>query len=510
MDLSLWIERHAAFDPARTAIRSEQRTLTYAEFAERIRAMARGLKHGLGVGRGDRVAFLGYNHPDFLTLLFACARLGVMMVPLNWRLATAENAYILRNAGVETVLATAAFAAEAQRLAEVVAGVRLVAVDGERPGMVALDELLGTGGDAGNPHVDLGNPLLVVYTSGTTGRPKGAVLRQEALFWNALNAAHMHDLTSRDHVLTVLPLFHVGGLNIQTTPALHAGAEVTLLDRFDAGRTLEAIARLRPTLTVLVPATMRALIEHPQWEATDLSCLRMIACGSQVVPRPLLDAFNDRGVPAAQVYGSTETCPIAVYQRAGDALAKPGATGKVALHAELRLIDRQGREVPPGEPGEVLVRGPNVMFEYWGDEAATRQALVEGWLHTGDIGYLDAEGDLWIVDRKKDVVISGGENIYPAELEAVLHEHRGIRDAVVVGRPDTRWGEVPVAVVVRGDPGLTEEAVLALFEGRLARFKHPRAVVFMDELPRNAMGKVLKYRVRDWIAVRERRARGGE
>ncbi len=509
MDLSVWIERHAAFTPTRVAIRSRQRSLGYEALAGRVRDLARGLKHGLGIGRGDRIAFLGYNHPDFLTLLFACARLGVLMVPLNWRLATAENAYILRDAGVETLLATAEFAAEAERLGEAVGGLRLVAVDGERAGMVAFEALLATGGDSRNPHVGLESPLLVVYTSGTTGRPKGAVLRQEALLWNALNSTHMHDITSRDHVLTVLPLFHVGGLNIQTTPALHAGAEITLLDRFDAGGTLDAIARLRPTLTVLVPATMRALIEHPAWEETDLSCLRMIACGSQVVPRPLLDAFNRRGVPAAQVYGSTETCPIAVYQRAADAVAKPGATGKVALHAELRLVDREGREVAQGEPGELLVRGPNVMFEYWGDEAATAEVLREGWLHTGDIGYLDAEGDLWIVDRKKDVVISGGENIYPAELEAILHEHPGIRDAVVVGRADARWGEVPVAAVVRHDSALTEREVLALFEGRLARFKHPREVIFMDELPRNAMGKVLKYRVRDWIAVRERRGPGG-
>ncbi len=507
MDLSTWIERHAAFTPARVAVRSERMTLTYEALAGRIRDLARGLKHGLGVGRGDRVAFLGYNHPDFLTLLFACARLGVMMVPLNWRLATAENAYILENAGVETLLATVEFAEEAKRLRERVEGLRLVAVDGAGSDMPALEELLATGGDSGNPHVGPGSPLLVVYTSGTTGRPKGAVLRQEALLWNALNAAHMHDLTSRDHILTVLPLFHVGGLNIQTTPALHAGAEITLLERFDAGRTLAAIDRLRPNLTVLVPATMRALIEHPAWSTTDISCLRMVACGSQVVPRPLLAAFNERGVPAAQVYGSTETCPIAVYQRAEDALAKPGCTGKVALHAELRLVDREGREVPPGEPGELLVRGPNVMFEYWGDEAATREVLREGWLHTGDIGYVDAEGDLWIVDRKKDVVISGGENIYPAELEAVLHEHAAIRDAVVVGRADARWGEVPVAVVVRKDASLTESDVLALFEGRLARFKHPRGVIFMDELPRNAMGKVLRYRLRDWIAVREQRSR---
>jgi fatty-acyl-CoA synthase len=214
-------------------------------------------------------------------------------------------------------------------------------------------------------------------------------------------------------------------------------------------------------------------------------------------------------VPAAQVYGSTETCPIAAYQRADDALRKEGPTGKPALHCELRLVDRAGREVPPGEPGQVLVRGPNVMYEYWADEAATREALVDGWFRTGDIGRLDADGDLWIVDREKDVIISGGENIYPAELEAVLHAEPAIRDAVVVARPDPRWGEVPVAVVVRADPSLDEARVLALFDGRLARYKHPRAVMFMDELPRNAMGKVLRYRVRDWLAARATRGDDG-
>ncbi len=499
MDIGRWIERHAAFQPERPALRFGERLLTYGALDARVRAMARALKHGHGVGRGDRIAWLGYNHPDMLVLLFAAARLGAMLVPLNWRLAPAEHAWILRHAGCELLLCGPSFAAAGYDLADQVPRLVALAVEPEDP-LPHLDLEAAPEGDDRNPHVELTSPLLVVYTSGTTGRPKGAVLTQEALFWNALNALHMHELTGADRVLTVLPLFHVGGLNIQTTPALYAGGEVVLLERFDATRTLAAIARHRPTLTVLVPATMQALVDHPRWPETDLGCLRMIACGSQMVPRHLLEAFNRRGVPAAQVYGATETCPIAVYQRREDALARPGSVGKPGLHVEMRLVDEHGREVAAGEAGEVLIRGPNVMYEYWADEAATREAFLDGWFRTGDIGRLDECGDLWIVDRKKDVVISGGENIYPAELEAVLREDPRIRDAVVVGRPDPHWGEIPVAVVVRADPTLDEAAVLALFAGRLARFKHPRAVVFMDELPRNAMGKVLKYRVRDWIA----------
>lgn len=500
MDLSRWLERHALFTPGKLALRGNGRELSYAELDRRVRAAARALKHGLGVGRGDRVAFLGHNHPDFLVLLFAAARLGVIVVPLNWRLAVPEHGFMLADAGVELLFATGPFLAQAREVAGTLPCCRVVAVDGEgTPEEPDLNSLARAMGDDANPLVGPEAPLLLVYTSGTTGTPKGAVLRQAALFWNALNSLHMHELTSRDHVLTMLPLFHVGGLNIQTVPALYAGATVTLLERFEPGAVLEAIERFRPSLTVLVPATMQALMDHPRWAAADLSSLRMIACGSQVVPLHQLRAFHARGIPAAQVYGSTETCPIAAYQRAEDAPAKEGATGRPALHAELRIVGADGAELPAGMRGEVLVRSPSVMLEYWGNEAATAEALREGWFHTGDVGYLDEEGDLWIVDRKKDVIISGGENVYPAELEAVLLASSRINEAVVVAGPHPRWGEIPVAVVVPADRRLDEVAVLAMFEGRLARFKHPREVRFVDALPRNAMGKVLRYRVREML-----------
>ena len=352
----------------------------------------------------------------------------------------------------------------------------------------------------GGPHVGPDTPLLVIYTSGTTGRPKGAVLTQGAVFWNAVNSTHLHDITSADHILTSAPLFHVGALNIQTLPGLHAGATVTLHRRFDAGAVLHAISHDKPSLKVLVPAQMRALIEHPNWETSDLTSLRMVTTGSTIVPHGLIHAFHDRGVPVGQVYGTTETGPIAACLRADLAREHVGSAGLPALHCDLKLVDDDGREVATGEPGEVMVRGPNVMTEYWSDKAATEAAFSDGWFRTGDIGHRDANGFLTIDDRKKDVIISGGENIYSAELEAVLAEDSRIVEAAVVGRADDRWGEVPVAVVVSADRTLDAAAVIGAFADRLARFKHPKDVRFVDALPRNSMGKVEKFELRKLVA----------
>src|SRR3984893_17347405 len=387
MDLSCFIERNAAFTPGKVALHFGARSLTYAAFAERIVAAARALKSVLGVGRGDRVAILAANHPDYLVLLYACARLGAMLVPLNWRLAIPEQMFILTDASVKALVVEEAFADVIAPLAAALPEARVVSLDFARENLPSLDLLIAeAGGDGRNPNTDFSSPLLIVYTSGTTGRPKGAVLRQEALLRNAVMSQHMHDLSARDHVLTVLPLFHVGGLNIQTTPALQLGASVTLHARFAPGATLDAIAADRPSLIVLVPTTIQALIEHPGWPETDVSSLRAVTTGSTQVPQPLIDAVTARGVPVLQVYGSTETSPIAVYTRLGGDLGRPGSTGLPGLACEARIVDDAGREVPHGERGEVTVRGPNVLFEYWGNAAATAEALREGWFHTGDIG----------------------------------------------------------------------------------------------------------------------------
>jgi fatty-acyl-CoA synthase len=486
--LAQLIERRAALSPADIAITFEGAPINGDTLWRATLAMA-GRLHGIGIAPGDRVAHLGTNNPAFLVLLLACARLGAMLVPLNWRLAVPEHDYMLDNAGAALLIHDAAFAEHVAALAA------------SRPScrMLDLDALAALPRDDATESVGgADSPVLIVYTSGTTGRPKGAVLTQGALIWNALNATLMHTLTAADHVLTTLPLFHVGGLNIQTLPVLLAGGRVTLHRRFDPAATLAAIAGDRPSLTVLVPAQMAALIAHPAWTTTDLSSLRMVATGSMIVPVPLIEAFHARGVPVVQVYGSTETAPIAIYLTREDHARKIGSCGRPGPHCVARIVGRDGADVAQGERGEILLRGANLMREYWRNPAATEIAFAGGWFHTGDIGHQDEDGYFFVDERKNDLIISGGENIYPAELEAILAEEERIAEAVVVGRPDARWGEVPVAyVVLRPGAAITTDEILARFAGRLARFKHPHAVIVTDALPKNALGKVLRYQLRE-------------
>jgi fatty-acyl-CoA synthase len=336
--------------------------------------------------------------------------------------------------------------------------------------------------------------VLLVYTSGATGRPKGVLLSQEALFWNAVNSISAHDLTSADHVLTVLPMFHVGGLNIHTTPALHAGACVTLHRRFEAKHALRAIAEDRPTLFLAVPQVSLAMTGDPDWLSTDVSSLRLVAMGSSTIPQVAIRPWHERGIPVTQVYGLTESAPVAICLPPEDAFRKIDSCGKPAIHCQARIVDEAGGDLAANERGEIVLRGPNLFREYWNDAVATADAFAAGWFRTGDVGHRDDEGFFYVDDRMKDVVISGGENIYPAELENVLADCDAIIEAAVVGRADERWGEVAVAfVVARPGSVLTVDRVMRLFDGRLARFKHPREVVFLERLPRNAMGKVLKH-----------------
>jgi len=486
--LADWIARWAEIGPDRPALLFEGNTITYRAFAEQVARHA-GRLATLGITHGDRVAHLGANTPEMLYLFFACARIGAMFVPLNWRLAAPEHAYQLGNSGASLLACDPEFVAHAETIET---SVRRAVLDA---GFADTD------GDA-DGRGSYADPFLIGYTSGTTGRPKGAVLTQDAFLWNALNSVATFDLGSQDRVLTGLPMFHVGGLNIQTVPALHAGATVVLLRRFEPGAFLAAIPRHRITLTLAVPAVARALIDHPSWPATDLSSLRAIGAGSSVVPLPLIDAWHARGVPCAQVYGATETGPVSITLRPEDARAHPDSCGKPALHCDAKIVDDEFRELPPGEKGEIVCRGGNVMRAYWNDPEATAAAFTDGWFHTGDIGHRDAAGFFYVDDRKKDMIISGGENIYPAELETVLSRCPEIAEAAVIGRADGRWGEVPVAFVIRkGESRIDAAAVLGLFEGNLARFKWPREVVFVEEFPRTALGKVQKVELRRRIGA---------
>ena len=254
------------------------------------------------------------------------------------------------------------------------------------------------------------------------------------------------------------------------------------------------------TLTCLVPATCQAIINQPDWLDARFPVLKSVLMGSSIVPYNLIKAFHEKGVPVGQMYGSTETAPIAVYLRAEDAIRKAGSTGKAALHCQMRIVDEESKDVEPGSPGEILIKGKNIMREYWGNEQATHEAIKDGWFYTGDIGYEDEEGFVWINDRKKDVVISGGENIYPAELEQFIHQMEDVEDATVVARPDEQWGEVPVAVVIMAEGReISIKDFLSRFESQVARFKHPKDVIFIEQFPRNAMGKILKHEVREMV-----------
>ncbi|MDB5511189.1 MAG: putative ADP-producing CoA ligase, feruloyl-CoA synthetase [Enterovirga sp.] len=502
MNLADVIARNAAFDPGKVALRFGGAALSYGAFSDRIARAASGLAHQLGVRAGDRVAVLAHNHPDTLVLLYACARLGAMLVPLNWRLAEPELAWILDDAAPRVLFADAAFEATARSIAAArtegaaSSGLEVLTIGDAADGLGRLCRVQPQG--AGDPpRGDLSAPLLLVYTSGTTGRPKGAVLTQEALVWNGVMSQHMHGLTADDHVLTVLPFFHVGGLNIQTTPALHHGATVTIHSRFVPAETLAAIAADRPTLTVLVPATMAAVLAEPGFGSGDLSSLRAVTTGSTYVPQPLVDAFEARGVPVLQVYGATETCPVSVYTRLGGPRPE-GSTGWPGPFCEAKVVDDAGEMLPDGVSGEIMVRGRQILSGYWRNDDATRAALADGWFRTGDIATRDASGAFFVHDRKKNVVISGGENIYPAEIERVLLDHAAVAEAAVVGCPDPRWGEVPVAhVVLRAGHDCTAEALSAHVLSQLARFKAPKRFIFADALPKSALGKVQHHLLRE-------------
>ncbi len=452
--------------------------LSFAELARRADALAQGLARTHGVREGDRVAWLGLNHPVQIALLFALARLGALLVPLNHRLSPAEWAALLQDCRPTLLVHDTALADAARSLAH--------------PATLHLDGLAvdpGAGGAGALGSAD--HPALLVYTSGTTGAPKGAVHTQGNLLANMAIAAKVQGLSEDDTVLTVLPLFHVGGLCIQTLPALSVGAQVLLHSRFDAGTTLRSLRDDRPTLTLQVPATLQALTMHADWPGSDLTSLRAIWAGSSLLPAPLIEACHARGVPVCNVYGSTETGPFSIALPPAHATSHLGACGWPAPGVQVALRDAAGEPVGAGQVGELWLRAPNVVQRYWPDQPACD---AEGFFHSGDLAQQAADGSFTVVGRAKDMLISGGENIYPAEIENLLVQHPWVVECAVVGQADPRWGEAVVAVVVLRD-GAADDWAAALqgfLDGRLARYKWPRRWHRVAALPKTALGKVQK------------------
>jgi O-succinylbenzoic acid--CoA ligase len=483
LSLPEWLHRRAELSPGQLALVSGDSRWTFAELDRRADEVAIRLA-GLGVRQGDRVATLLHNGPAPVLVLHALARLGAVSAPLNVRLAAAEIAWQLANCDASLLLYDAAFA-----------GLAHAAVEQRDGRVLAVEAALTEGNEGPGPRpdtaaivrrqVDLAGLQSVVYTSGTTGRPKGALLTFGNHWWNAVGSALNLGLHADDRLLASLPLFHVGGMAILWRSVIY-GCVAVVQERFDPAAMNAAIDNEGVTIVSVVAAMLQRMLDqrgdrpYPPW-------LRCVLLGGGPAPKPLLEACAERHIPVVQTYGLTETASQAVTLAPGDALRKLGSAGKPLFPVELR-IDVAGQVATAGETGEIWLRGPSVSPGYFGDAAEPHS---DGWLHTGDLGWLDGEGYLYVADRRDDLIISGGENVYPAEVEAVLLGHPAVAEAGVTGVPDPRWGQVPLAVVVlRAGTEACEAELLDFCIGRLARYKVPVRVRFRKELPRTASGKL--------------------
>ncbi|MGW0561509.1 acyl-CoA synthetase [Streptomyces sp. NPDC003016] len=488
-----WPARRARKTPDRTAVVHEDRAWTYRELHQRALRLAHALR-ALGTGRGDRVAYLGPNHPAFLETLFAAGVLGAVFVPLNTRLTAPELAYHLSDSG-SAALVHAPEQAEAAAAAAAGTPVRhRIALDGPHSDALGYEDLLAD--HAAEPldeAVAPDDPCMIMYTSGTTGRPKGAVLSHANIAWNSVNVLVDTDLAGDEVTLVTAPLFHTAGLNMTCLPTLLKGGRVVLLSAFDPDRVLELIENRHVTCMFGVPTMYDAMAARPRWATTDLSSLRTLNCGGAPVPERTITAYLARGLAFSQGYGMTEASPGVLYLDQEQTSAKAGSAGVPHFFTDTRVVLPDGRDAAPGERGEILVSGPNVMTGYWGRPEETADAFTGGWLRTGDLARLDGDGYAYIAGRVKDMFISGGENVYPAEVEDVILGHPGVEECAVLGVPDARWGEVGrVVVVLKPGARAEEHDILAFLRGRLAKYKIPKSVVFADTLPRTASGKIIK------------------
>ena len=495
--LGFMLTRRATLSPDRTALIFRDETWTFDEFNRLTNRVAHGL-HAGGTNPGDRVGFLGLNHPRFLFTLFGAAKLGAVFVPLNFRLTGSELAFIIHDAGLQTLVYEDNFASIVDEIRDQIDVVHLIAGE-EREGARSFDDVIH---DQRDDNLDY--PIAeedvawIMYTSGTTGRPKGAMLTHGNVFWNNINASLAVDSLVDDRTLAVAPLFHIGGLNITPIATLMQGGLVVIEQIFEPGLVLELIERHRITTMFGVPAMYMFMAQHEDFATRDLSSVRILAVGGAPVPELLLRTYTERGIVFLQGYGLTETAPYACILPPEMLAAKLGSAGVAPFFTDTKVVDDNGNDVADGERGEIVVRGPNVMKGYWNRPDATAEVMSDGWFHTGDIGKRDRDGYFWILDRKKDMIISGGENIYPAEVEDVLFQHPAVQDVAVIGVQHARWGETVRAVVVlRDGSDVTAQQIVDFTSGRLARYKQPRSVVFADWLPRNPTGKVVKFELRE-------------
>lgn len=471
--------------------------LNWRELDDKVNRVANTLAGR--VAKGDRLAILAGNSHWYVVMLFAAARLGAIAVPLNWRLTAPELSYQITDCAPNVTIFDAANAALASTIAEAGTDTTWLSLDEGDDALLRLCETAST--QAIDRAVGPDDGLLILYTSGTTGRPKGALhTHGSSLGWCASTLASFENRMG-DRQLLVAPLFHIAGICVMLN-SVHRGFTLVIAPGFDPGEAWRLIEAERITSMFAVPTMINMMREHENRNRYSHESLRWIMCGAAPVPVTLIDAYAELGIDIHQVYGSTEAHGGIAVLPPAYAHSKKGSTGLACFGVEIRVVDVDGNDVPPGKRGEIITRGPHVFREYWGLPEATRDSSREGWFYLGDIGEMDAEGFITILDRSKDMIISGGENIYPAEVENVLMGHPAILEAAVIGRAHERWGETPVALVVRREglassDGEVEAELFARCEQNLGRFKRPVRYHFIDQLPRNASGKVLKHVLRD-------------
>jgi len=475
---------------------------TFARLEERTNRLADRLQ-ALGVAPGDRVALLCLNSPQMMEIYLAVAKLGAISVPVNFRLHPGEIAHVLTDSGATLLFVSTPFVDAAQQavIGTAIRDTIRVPVAAERAAGEGGDyEPLVAAGSSGRVAVDVGHDdvCVIMYTSGTTGRPKGAMLTHGNVFYNAINAMGFDSGIGRaDVTISAAPLFHIGALGVHTLPLLLVGGCVVVTEAFVPDEWVDAAARHGVTKAFLVPAMWAAVAQSPALESADLSRLRVAISGGAPCPLPVIEAMRARGIAFTEGFGMTETSPNAACLQPEEVLDHAGSVGRPVSFMDFCLLDESDEDVPVGQIGELCLRGPSVFVGYWGQPEASAETIRDGWFHTGDMARVDDEGFYTLVDRKKDMVITGGENVYPIEVELVLYEHPEIAECAVVGVPDERWGESIVAVVVRTEgAGLDEDALIAWTRERIAAFKAPRRIEFVDALPRNATGKILKRELR--------------
>jgi len=495
-----WLDQHESVRPDKVAIQDLDAgtKLTYTQLNDRAKALA-GYLQTQNIKKGDRVALLMRNRTEFFEAQFACSKIGAICLPLNWRLTVNELKYILEDSSPVVLIHDYVFADNASELVSTLnIGVNLELAEPMETS--SYESAMGENHKHTQVDTTHDDVCMIMYTSGTTGHPKGAMINHEMVFYNIVNLSMPAAVTSNTVQLVVLPLFHTGGLNCYANPVLHAGGELLLIREFDPGRALGVIndANLGVTHFFAVPAPYQFMMQHPDFANTDLSRIVSAGVGGAPCAEVILRTWADRGVPLSQGWGMTETSPGGISLEPADALRKLGSAGKALMHTEIRIIDEGGKDVAANTVGELIIRGPNITPGYWNNEEATKKTFMDGWLLTGDAARMDDEGFVYIVDRSKDMYISGGENVYPAEVENVLYQLPEIAEVAIIGVPSDRWGETGKAVVVL-KPGqtLSEDDIIAHCIKNLAKFKIPSSVAFIEALPRNATGKVLKRTLRE-------------